>query len=592
MNAPATGNTEGQNSYTALVYFHGIGEQKRYEEVSRLVDALQRYDRRLEPRMQDVSFEFERPRSNLSRDVGYIHVSCADKNDKSLCADYRFYDAYYANQIAGGVRPIEVFLWLLSLSLNPLRMLKKSWREVPRLRRAILLGGWNSYAKEQDGSPTDRRNLLLNAYNDLGKLENHERYPRGGFQDYLKLLRTSQPSSQVIKDARWWLSRFVTAQFTILFLILTLLLTLGLLMGAVLTFIVQLPTQTLPTWLTLVLGGVILLMLYGVRGFLRHYVGDLYLWTTYQETAEKNQKRRAILDHSVEFMSHVLQDKNCVRVVVIGHSMGTTVSHDAILELARRNRAVDLGETSHSKPDLNKIQHFITFGSPIDKVHYLFETESSPSYHYNYVIENIRGDLGTPPFSKRFQREDPPSEFQVPQIHWINFWDQADLASSPLYTPTNHRLDQQHNNMVDNYEVAGYCLPLPASAHSDYIRNTNVVARIYSVLIDNEYNFNSVLNKSRGDLDVSSLLIGAEEAGTWSTTVFQRLAVVLPWLILLRLIFFGLNMVAIGSVLSYALWINLGLILVFGLLDWRLRYLRSKGLPEEKAQNLDQMAAA
>ena len=29
--------------YTAVIYFHGIGEQRRYEETSRLVDSIDRY---------------------------------------------------------------------------------------------------------------------------------------------------------------------------------------------------------------------------------------------------------------------------------------------------------------------------------------------------------------------------------------------------------------------------------------------------------------------------------------------------------------------------------------------------------------------
>jgi hypothetical protein len=165
MNPQPSANGESkQQPYTALVYFHGIGEQKRFEEVSRLVDELESYDREKRkykgqekpqpaPAENDnplivTGFEFEEPRSNLERDVGYIRMTRQDLHGQDR--EYRFYDAYYANQVAGGQPPLEVFLWLLKLARRPVDILRQHWRDAARLRRATLLGGWDRYARTSD----------------------------------------------------------------------------------------------------------------------------------------------------------------------------------------------------------------------------------------------------------------------------------------------------------------------------------------------------------------------------------------------------------------------------------------------------------
>ena len=50
-------------NHTAIVYFHGIGTQRRHEEISRLLDAIDQYSRTQDgttigyPRGQEVKFK-------------------------------------------------------------------------------------------------------------------------------------------------------------------------------------------------------------------------------------------------------------------------------------------------------------------------------------------------------------------------------------------------------------------------------------------------------------------------------------------------------------------------------------------------------
>ena len=615
-----------QQPYTALVYFHGIGEQKRYEEVSRLVDELERYDReKQKPKDEGASrpgqagrdnglivtgFEFEEPRSDLTRDVGYIRMTRKDMLGQDR--EYRFYDAYYANQTAGGQPPLEVFLWLLKLAYNPGKILFSSWRNISRLRRATLIGAWDRYTRKgRRSEPAEKileqeknRQKLLDAYDTFSEIGFRGKFPKGVFRDFVKAFydeknkfpgygkvifsRSQDPLSQVVRDAFWWWWRFVRVQLNIIVIVLTMLLTLALLLGGALSVLVTAVTGLLPLGWALTLGAAILLIGHGIRGFLRHYLGDLYLWTTYQETAGKNEKRRKILDTSMGYLSHILRDDNCERVLVIGHSMGTTVAHDTILELARLNRAKKIKDSKRIDLPLHKLQQFVTFGSVIDKVHYLFETVSSPSYRYTSVVDNIRGDLGTPPFSDYFDNKDKTEKLQLPHIHWINFWDQADLASSPLYTPTNRHFYLQHNYLVDNYEVVNNCAPLPNNAHSTYLQNREVIESIYKLCFDDAYNFRGFQQNLLSNKEDKLPMLGAEKKGLPTTVSLQRLVALVPWMILLNLV---LSRTAPNLPLLIALYANLVLALVAGILDWVLRYLRNKETAGEEQRSADQVTA-
>jgi hypothetical protein len=562
-----------------LIYFHGVGEQKRYEEVSRLIDELELY----EPKIRQVKdssehcLEFEPTYPGLGAAigrplVGYLPVSYDGKTE------YRFYEAYYADLLAGGIRPTEVFLWLLKLSFRPVRILRTYWRELPRLRRATLLGDWDRNRKKTS-SKDDKQNLdnkvtqLLDAY-DKFELSNQpsQASNQGNFWHFVDALN----HTSVQWNAWKWLLRFIWIQVILIPLILSALLTLGLAALGIFALIWQIPAHIVPISLTIVLGIAIFFVVGGLSAFLRNYVGDLYFWTTYEETSEKYQKREEILKRSCAYLSHVLADKNCDRVVLVGHSMGTTVAHDTILRMAR-NPFIEDDKKKQVPLRLGKIQHFVTLASVIDKVYYLFETVTTKSFNYSRILELLRKDIGNPPFSKDDQN-------QTPQIHWINFWDRADVASSPLYTPTNHVFNPYH--VVDDYEVAGVCFPDPVSGHSDYFKNPVVLDTISKVLFDDEYNFVKALKplkladlpKDKNTRDTlmntlyEELFIGWHEKEHKFTNWLHGFVILFPWLILFYWIFIGFRPAVLDIQFLYAALSYILFILLLASIDWFLRF--------------------
>lgn len=614
MPASRTQTKPQRKPYTALIYFHGIGEQRRYEEVSFLIDALEQYSRANGAPLHDITLQAEPARTSLPRDtVEYVRAWYQPhETARQPEREYRFYEAYYANLIAGGIRPGEVLSWLLSLSFMPLRILSTRWRELPRLRRATWLGEWDQHRKKllAESDPDQparlaqldaRVKLSLDVYDEFVRLSHPLAFTGGGFWSYLKYLAAKHNEgrfgqyvnylpeylkkhaedhphadrAQFLADARRWRGRFIRIQLTVLLLVTTALLTLLLAAASIVGFIGHIPSYKLPV--NLMGGGLIVLVLWGLSWFLRNYVGDLYFWTTYQETSTKHAKREAILAYCSAYLAHVLLDEDCERVVLVAHSMGTTVAHDTLLRLARSEPPRDAeGQPGQPLP-LGKIQHFVTLASVIDKVYYLFETVISQSYRYNRIVEALRGDLGTFPFSE--------GHAQTPRIHWVNFWDRADVASSRLYTPANHKFKPEH--VVDNYEVAGMCFPDPVSAHLDYTQNPVVLRVIAGVFFENEANFVELTKQAKRTkskkVDYVKTFFGLAEQAHPATNIFQMVVLLCPWLILLHWILrrFPLGDAAVISL--NALIADIMLIPAIGLVDWIFRFRTRRAMRVEPA---------
>ena len=112
--------------YSAVVYFHGMGSQRRYEETSRLVDCLDRYvvGRHREGKslgvLRDIKARVEPLRSNSpSNDiVGYIRTRFLNL-DAGEASTVRFYEAYWAPVMAGNKSAWGIAKWAFRQPLRP-----------------------------------------------------------------------------------------------------------------------------------------------------------------------------------------------------------------------------------------------------------------------------------------------------------------------------------------------------------------------------------------------------------------------------------------------------------------------------------------
>ncbi len=564
--------------YTAVVYFHGMGSQRRYEEVSRLVDCLDHYagvnhEQRKTGLLREIRAYLETCRNGRTDDVSYLRVTHIKDNQRPR---FRFYEVYWAPMMAGAIATKEVVKWVLGRLATPVKMRKTPWRLRPRVKRAALYRLWADH--EKDGkNPYQHGDLreLLKDYDAFEGQVARQKYPKGGFRDFLAFLNDqhnknnhgAELRARIVALAKEWRSCHNRAEiFTFAMLLtffavmliavfaaavaaagigglalagLVLLLkemgltqSIGIDIDKVNSFFLQIfGLQSNSPWsqvfsrldfyVILALSLFTLLGLILVRTFLRDYVGDVQLWTTYEETNEKYRKRKEVLKGAFDMMAHVLLDKACERVVVIGHSLGTTIAHDTLLELGRYNRArhSDRAKALHDPLPLHKIEHFITLGSPIDKVHYFFESHKGKHHRYNRVVEEVRGDLGEVPFASN----------RKPHIHWINIWDRADLVSSSLETPCNKLLPDLK---VDNYEVSSFRFPDPVKSHSAYFEHAEVIKIIFEAIFNRRYSYKTAPREGpQGAPNYSAQNVGPGTRLPF-TAPLQSMMIALPWLIL------------------------------------------------------------
>lgn len=549
---PRTGSdVPGGAPYTAVVYVHGMGSQRRFEELSRLIDRLDRHARAndasagtlvvMTPRLEEL-------RADSGSDVSYIEVireppqpASGTASAEAIEQGVRFYEAYWAPVAAGGTSLRAVIAWLARQAVNPIRTAASAWRYRSRLRRASLHELVSTgRATERDPALASDLETLVRLYDDFDAPPARRAWPRGRFRDFLELISTARPTDarRLQRLARRWRWRYARSEVVAFITVMTILLALALgaafIAGAVLALALWLRSLapgpiaspiSLNLFLALLAGALGAL---GFTRFLVEYMGDVQLWTTYEETSAKRTTRNEILRSTTRLLAHALGDPACQRVAVVAHSLGTTIALDSLLELARHNRARHPEEPMDGPLPLRKIEHFITLGSPIDKVHYFFEHYQGRLYRYNQIVEALRGDIGTPPFAS----VPPADESPRPHIHWINVWDRGDVIGGSVESPSHPR----HASLrVDNVEVRGLLFPDPAASHRAYFDSSIVIGIIFRAVFDRAFSFVRPPLATSGIADYASRFVGPGRGGG-PVRAIQALMLTIPWLVVAGLL--------------------------------------------------------
>jgi hypothetical protein len=541
----------GKAPYSAVVYFHGMGSQRRYEETSRLVDCLDRYvvSRQRDGKplgvLRGVKARVEPLRSSTpSNDiVGYIRTRYLNL-EAGEASTVRFYEAYWAPVMAGSQSAWGIVKWLFRQPLRPWRTLRTPWRERQRLRRASLVALFESDRTGAKRIAEADYTRLMGLYDDFEGLDAQRRYHDGTFDDFLAFIAERCAKDPGAADrcqalARKWRAAYRWSELRNAGLLALMAVTLALLVVGVLLgilFILQSVLAFAPLaellarfgeppkadWKAAVAVGIALATLVGVTRFLTDYLGDVEAWATYEETDVKHAARNKVLDLSMQILTHVLSDPACERVTVVAHSLGTSVAHDALLALNRRNMALRPKDPIAGPVPLHKIEHFVTMGSPIDKIEYFFESYSSASHRYKRVIEALRGDIGTSPFTRN----------KKPFVHWINFWDQGDPISGALQSPASAVNFRQR---VDNVHIASFRFPDPAASHAGYFTHRTVVDTLFHVIYRRAWSFRTLKQPAPDQpYDYDSVYRGpGEKLGT--RLLFSVVAFLTPLFVLLGL---------------------------------------------------------
>jgi hypothetical protein len=506
-NGPIPDAARRRESYTAIVYFHGIGTPRRHEEISRLTDALDQFadqqDYERVGRLRDQKIGFEPSRVDADDDFTFVQAKRLIRgpgNQMRSVGLFRIYEGYWSPSTAGGFSALQVLLWFFGRFGNPLGVLLTVWRSHQKLRLTTLyrLCGSGTDSKLASGC----RDLEAH-YRNFESWPARRKYPKGTFSQFLSFVREKHHNNHTVRNrnvrlALRWRRKFNMAQCALLLVSATIaigvvdfiLLSIHLLLGALGQIGIAFPSPPWPfhpqetfafftqyRWVAVVslfvYAGLALFAARGIKFFLSNVLADVMFWTTLAEKDTRFVRRRDILRSAERVISQVLRDPNCARVVVIGHSLGSAIAHECLMSMGRHLKArAGIADVPTELTRLDLISHLVTVGCPIDRIHYFFELFRSRYHRYNRIRDRLRGDTNDPPFV--LNNKDG--------VCWVNIWNRTDLISSRLFSP-RHPLP--NDGAITDLEANSTHVVNPLRSHVDYFFSTAAMRVLFEIIFFN-----------------------------------------------------------------------------------------------------------
>src|SRR3989442_4810556 len=390
---------------TAILVIHGIGEQNPYETLDSFARGLVQYFASSRPGAK-VSLEPERINHGDWTEAA-VHVDAVNPADPRDAVHLSLFEFYWAPYTEGKVTYRGVLSWLARSALTPLRYWSDNlatllaaraeprkegkpaapvaWLFVREVLRAVgvyvpVLGlvALSAWLITQVALQVRQLGTTL-----APALPQHP-WPLAGcaaslilaltlawfiVQEVVGWLRRTSPSIEPRADLLWFASAI---PLCLVFVAAT----------VALAAASGLPLQG-PALLKLLKGVAPALAVVWSAWLLRRilvgYLGDIAVYVTADAKAASYAARTAILDQSTIALARLLCDdrRGFDQVIVAGHSLGSVIAYDTINELLSRVWAArdQLGrgvEPLVQRDDLTRLRGLVTFGSPLDKVYYLF----------------------------------------------------------------------------------------------------------------------------------------------------------------------------------------------------------------------------
>jgi hypothetical protein len=198
-----------------------------------------------------------------------------------------------------------------------------------------------------------------------------------------------------------------------------------------------------------------------MAGFIRQFVGDVVVYVNAYSADKFADARERIQKRCLELAQFICAE-GCSydKMVFAGHSLGSVIVYDTINRLMLDALAKD---ASHVEKMVAR-SRLITWGSPLDKVAYVFWTAGQKEGLRDLLAQN-RQPLISIPALRRFR--------------WINVWNSRDPVSSTLdffdrpgektTSPTDHLPVQDVRQQGGGYFVS----------HNNYLRGRKAQAPQY-----------------------------------------------------------------------------------------------------------------
>jgi hypothetical protein len=436
---------------TALVFIHGMGEQRRYADSALLATRLAWRAESPAP-VVDLVWRADEP---SARPRARARVSAVIE-DRTVV----FHDVYWAPLVAGRTNFRSLVRWLKARSLRPLWYLAARWASHPELKISTL-------QEDKDALSPLERDLIDDYLSFTSEARARQGpYAAGVFGAFVQFLRARHPGDEArVRAARAWLTRFRFVNELTLLRSLPLLAALASAVLAVPLTAAWLADRLVrgEPWAITLIVGALWLGAFPLARLLVRTLGDVEVYATYVEASERHAAHEAVVAEAVSVLRRALEDEATSRVVLVAHSLGTVVAWDALRVLAL--------ETQSGGPlraaALLKLARVVTYGSPIDKVRYFHFMDDKNDPTFAAVLERLRADTRVGPFADRPEG-----------LAWDNWYDPADLVAGRLESPN----DQDMTAPVRNVAVACGAFPNPFASHNGYLDRPEVLDGILDAL--------------------------------------------------------------------------------------------------------------
>ena len=440
---------------TAVVFIHGMGEQRRYADSALLATRLA-WRSGAEPPAVGLAWRADEP---SARPRARARITATFPDPRGGEHSVVFHDVYWAPLVSGRTNFRSLVRWLKGKALRPVGFLAARWASHPELKISTL--------QEDRAGLTRLEHELIDDYLAFASEARARRGREGDFGAFAAFLRERHPGDRARVDAaRAWLARF---RFVNLLTLARALPVLAALAASVLSvplaaaWLADRLVHPQGNWIITLVGGALWLSAFPLARLLVRTLGDVEVYATYTEASERHAAHEAVVAEAVAVLRRALEDDTVSRVVLVAHSLGTVVAWDALRVLALETRS----QGPLKSATLLKLARVVTYGSPIDKVRYFHFMDDKNDPTFAEVLETLRADTRTGPF------EDRPEG-----LAWDNWYDPADLVAGRLESPN----DRFMTAPVRNVAVACGAFPNPFTSHLGYLDRPEVLDGILEAI--------------------------------------------------------------------------------------------------------------
>jgi len=467
-----------QHVKTAILVIHGIGEQKPYETLDQFARNLTRY-LRYEGGIDDLVLSAQKIDHNdwveaMIRLETAEHGPRAEEGPQRAYID--LYEYYWAPETEDKISYKQTIAWLSKTTLTPIRMLDQNitaienethteglsrsailYRElrriaylyIPLVVLMVLLGAWLPSALNLVGALKEAAQQW-NADHPIVRAIMTVLFAISLVMYWVVLKELVAKAFRRLRQQTAMVSSWVT---TNTFAAGALLMLAGIGIGYL--FKVNLEQYVNPV---LNVHVVFALAALGVARviqlFLVNFVGDVAVYVNADAKAKNFAARRAVLNGAVTAINRILKDKARAyeNVIVAGHSLGSVIAYDSLNELMNRcQTGGDHDQAIYATPDqivgdqpagaaihrgdLARIKGLVTFGSPLDKVHYFFREYVPENESARAQILSLLRSFRTRPSGSDYgiYRLEPYVANQLNNVKWLNAWSKQDPVSGMLH---------------------------------------------------------------------------------------------------------------------------------------------------------------